>query len=224
MRVEDAADYPWATGYAEPREGFEEAAGTRKEIVESEARLRLPIGMPPGHYFLKMGFVTDGGERLVGRFELPDDGDDVTVRLADTYAGVDEGVAPHRLDLITEDVTLMGYDLWPGVVEAGEKGWLTLYWRAERERPRDYVVGLQLLGLDGDEVTYWLGRPVYSGYGTSEWGAGQVVQDPWELWMPGEVAPGEYELELVLYDGVTGEPVARTLIAPWSVSGSYATH
>jgi 4-amino-4-deoxy-L-arabinose transferase-like glycosyltransferase len=223
VRVEDAADYVWATAYAEPREGFEEAAVTRKEIVESEARLRLPIGMPPGHYFLKMGFVTDGGERLVGRFELPDDGDDVTVGLPDTYSGVDEDVVPHSLELVTEDVTLMGYDLWPGAIEAGEKGWLTLYWRAEREGPRDYVVGIRLLGLDGDEVAYWLGRPVYSGYGTSEWGAGQVVQDPWELWMPEEVVPGEYELELVLYDGVTGEPVVRTLIAPWSVSAPYAT-
>jgi 4-amino-4-deoxy-L-arabinose transferase-like glycosyltransferase len=218
VRIEDAADYPWATAYAQPRVGFEEAAGTRKEIVESEVSLTLPIGMPPGHYFLKMGFVTDGGETLVGRFELPDDGDDVLVTPPDTFPEADEVMVPHGLDLVTDGVTLMGYDLRPGMVEAGEKGWLTLYWRAEQNGPRDYVVGIRLLSLDGDEVTYWLGRPVYSGYPTSEWVEGQVVQDPWELWMPEEVPPGDYELELVLFDGVTGEPAVRALLAPWSVT------
>jgi 4-amino-4-deoxy-L-arabinose transferase-like glycosyltransferase len=218
VRIEDAADYPWATAYAQPRVGFEEAAGTRKEIVESEVSLTLPIGMPPGHYFLKMGFVTDGGETLVGRFELPDDGDDVLVTPPDTFPEADEVMVLHGLDLVTDGVTLMGYDLRPGMVEAGEKGWLTLYWRAEQNGPRDYVVGIRLLSLDGDEVTYWLGRPVYSGYPTSEWVEGQVVQDPWELWMPEEVRPGDYELELVLFDGVTGEPAVRALLAPWSVT------
>jgi hypothetical protein len=75
------------------------------------------------------------------------------------------------------------------------------------------------LALDGDEVTYWLGRPVYSGYPTSKWVAGQVVQDPWELWLPEGVPPGEYEMELVLFDGVSGEPVARTRLATWSIIG-----
>jgi hypothetical protein len=218
VAIEDAADYRWATAYAAPRRGFEGAASTRKEIVESEARLRLPIGMPPGHYFLKMGFVTDDGETLVGRFELPDDGDDVLVASPDAFPEVDEIRVPHSLDLATDDVSLLGYDLWPAVIQAGEQGWLTLHWRAKQDRPRDYVVGVRLLTLDGEEVTYWLGRPVYSGYATSEWVAGQVVQDPWELDLPAEVAPGEYEVELVLFDGTTGEPVAHTLLATWPVT------
>jgi hypothetical protein len=217
VRIEDSADYPWATAYSQARPGFEEAARTRKELVESEASLSLPIGMPPGHYFLKMGFVTDDGETLVGRFELPDDGDDVLVASPDAFPGVDEIGVSHTLDLATDDVSLLGYDLWPVVIQAGEEGWLTLHWRAKQDGPQDYVVGVRLLTLNGEEVTYWLGRPVYSGYATSEWVAGQVVQDPWELDLPAEVAPGEYEVELVLFDGTTGEPVARTVLATWPV-------
>jgi hypothetical protein len=205
----------------------------RKEIVESEARLELPVGMPAGHYFLKMGFVTDGGETLVGRFELSDAGDDVVVALPAVFPEAEEVEVPNRLDVRLADVSLLGYDLKPGVIQAGERGWLTLYWRAEggrlgdgpaslRDGPaslRDYVVGIRLLGAGGEEATYWLGRPVYSGYATSEWEAGQVVQDPWELVVPEEVAAGEYQLELVLYDAETGESLARTPLAPWAVTG-----
>jgi hypothetical protein len=218
VRIEDAADYQWATAYAEPRVGFEEAARTRKEVVESEASLQLPIGMPPGHYFLKMGFVTDNAETLVGRFELPDDGDDVLVNLPDSFPDFNEVVVPHTLDFGTEDVSLLGYDLRPGVVGSGDKGWLVLYWQANQDSPRDYVVGIQLLGSDGEEATYWLGRPVYSAYATSEWMVRQVVQDPWELFMPENVPLGDYELELVLFDATTGDPLAWTPLTTWSVA------
>jgi hypothetical protein len=218
VSLEDAADYPWVTAYAEPRAGFEEAARTRMEVVESEASLPLPLGMPPGHYFLKMGFVTDNGETLVGRFELPDDGDDVLVSLPDTSPDVIEVVVPNELDFASEDVSVLGYDLSPATISPGEKGWLTLYWRADRDGPRDYVAGIRLLGKGGEEVAYWLGRPVYSGYATSEWVAGQVVQDPWELVVPEDVPPGDYELELVLFDSANGEPLARRPLAAWSVT------
>jgi hypothetical protein len=218
VAIEDAADYRWATAMAEPRPGFEEAARTREEIVESEARLELPTGMPPGHYFLKMGFVTDNGQTLVGRFELPQDGDDVLVGLPDAFPGVDEVVVLDGLEFATDDVTLLGYDLSPKVIEAGERGWLTLHWRAEQDGPRDYVIGVRLLAADGEELTYWLGRPVYSGYATTEWAKGQVVQDPWELWLPEEVPPGDYQLELSLFDGMTGESVDSTRLGPWSVT------
>jgi 4-amino-4-deoxy-L-arabinose transferase-like glycosyltransferase len=218
VAMEDAADYRWAMALAEPRSGFEEAARTRKEIVESEASLSLPVGMPPGQYFVKMGFVTDHGQTLVGRFELPADGDDVLITLPDAFPGEEEVSVSQALDLVTDDVSLLGYDLSPADVEAGGRGWLTLYWRAKQDEPRDYVVGIRLLTTDGDEVTFWLGRPVYSGYVTTEWAKGQLVQDPWELWLPEEVPPGDYQLELSLFDSVTGEPVVSTRLGPWSVT------
>ena len=216
--MEDAADYRWAMALAEPQSGFEEAARTRKEIVESEASLSLSVGMPPGQYFLKMGFVTDHGQTLVGRFELPADGDDVLITLPDAFPGEEEVSVSQALDFVTDDVSLLGYDLSPADVEAGGRGWLTLYWRAKQDEPRDYVVGIRLLTTDGDEVTFWLGRPVYSGYVTTEWAKGQLVQDPWELWLPEEVPPGDYQLELSLFDSVTGEPVVSTRPGPWSVT------
>lgn len=216
VEVMDAADYPWASALAQPRPGFEQAARTRKAVLESKATLSLPMGMPRGHYFLKMGFVTDNGQTLVGRFQLPPDGDDILVALPDSFPGSDAVPVAHGTNFATDDLSLLGYDLSPTTIRAGDKGWLTLFWRAKQDAPRDYVVGIRLLA-DAREITYWLGRPVYSGYATSEWSAGQVVQDPWELSLPEEVSPGDYQLELVLFDSMTGETLAHTLLGSWSV-------
>jgi 4-amino-4-deoxy-L-arabinose transferase-like glycosyltransferase len=217
VKIVDAAGYPWATAVAQPRPGFEEASRTRKAIVESEASLSLPIGMPPGHYFLKMGFMTDDGQTLVGRFELPPQGDDVLVTLPVSFPVADEISVPHTLSFATDDVLLLGYDLMPTAIRAGETGWLTLFWRARQDAPRDYVIGIRLLTLDAQEITYWLGRPVYSGYPTSQWSQEQVVQDPWELSLPADVPPGDYHLDLTLFDAKTQAEVARGTLGSVSV-------
>jgi 4-amino-4-deoxy-L-arabinose transferase-like glycosyltransferase len=217
VKVTDAAGYPWVTALAKPRPGFEEASRTRKAIVESEATLSLPIGMPPGHYFLKMGFVADDGQSLIGRFELPPQGDDVWVTLPGSFPVADEISVPHTLSFATDDVSLLGYDLTPTMVRAGERCWLTLFWRAKQDAPRDYVVGIRLLTLDAQEITYWLGRPVYSGYPTSQWSHEQVVQDPWELPLPTDVPSGDYQLELTLFDAKTQVEVAQGILGSISV-------
>ncbi len=218
VRIVDAAGYSWATALARPRPGFEEASRTRKAIVESEASLPLPIGMPPGDYFLKMGFMTGDGQTLVGRFKLPPHGDDLLVTLPGSFPVADEISVPHTLSFATDDVSLLGYDLTPTTIRPGDMGWLTLFWQAKQGVPRDYVIGIRLLTPNAQEITYWLGRPVYSGYATSNWIRGQLVQDPWELLVPAEVPPGDYQLELMLFDSKTGELVSSTSICPWSVT------
>ena len=217
VKIGDSADYTWASATAQARPGFETAARTRLQIVESEARLVLPIGMPPGHYVLKMGFATEGGRTPLGYFVLPSDGDDLAVDVPAEFPS-DHGVRPaHPLQFVSDDVALLGYDLEPAPARAGQSAWLTLYWRAKRSAPPDRVVGIRLLRTDDQEVAYWLGRPVYSGYPMSEWTAGQLVQDPWRLTLPEQLPPGAYRLELVLFDSADGDAVARTQLGTWQV-------
>ncbi|MFQ5576434.1 MAG: hypothetical protein ACE5G8_05525, partial [Anaerolineae bacterium] len=215
-RLVDAAGYPWAEAISQPRPGFEEAARIRKAIVESEAALALPIGMPPGDYVLQMGFAADGGATPVGMFSLPPGGDDVRVTLPDSFPAA--VTAPRPLTLATGDLQLLGYDLSPEAAAPGERGWLTLYWRAAQNAPRDYVIAVQLLDAGGQEAAYWLGRPVYSGSPTDTWVQGQVVQDPWELSLPADALPGNYRLELALYDAATADMVARAPLGPWIIA------
>jgi hypothetical protein len=208
VRLMDLDGYVWAEAISQPRPGFETAARTENEIVESEASLTLPPGMPPGEYFFKPGFRTDSGQ-IIGYFELPEDAPRLRVAPA-TDSG--QTVSPPQLRrlAVNDDLDLLGYGLSPAAVPPAGELWLTLYWQARQTVRRDYVILLRLLDERDQERAFWLGRPVRSGYPTLEWQAGQPVQDPWRLTLPPEAGPGRYQLEIALFDAASQAEVART--------------
>jgi len=211
VRLVDVDGYVWTEAIAQPRPGFEAANQTRESIVESEAPLTLPIGMPPGDYFLQFGFRTDGGE-IIGYFELPEDTQPIHITLAKSYPATFQPPNPFRL-AINDDLVLAGYTLEPKNTPPGENLWVTLYWQALTSVSHDYVILLRLLGREGQEAAYWLGRPVRSGYPSIEWQPGQIVQDPWLLTVPAEAKPGVYRLEIALFDAETEAEVTRQILS-----------
>jgi hypothetical protein len=92
--------------------------------------------------------------------------------------------------------------------------WVTLYWRALADVTHDYVILLRLLDEQQQEVAYWLGRPVRSGYPTTAWQAGQIVQDPWRLELPPGLKPALYDLEVALFDAASEAEVTRSRLGP----------
>jgi hypothetical protein len=212
VRLMDIDGYVWAEAIAQPRPGFEEANRQRKSIVESEAVLTLPVGMPPGDYFFKPGFRTTSGE-IIGYFELPGDTKPIKITTAQAYPPVGAFQPPHpgRL-MVNEDLTLLGYDLDPDTSTPGSALWVTLYWQALTDVTHDYVILLRLLDVRQEEVAYWLGRPVRSGYPTTEWQAWQIVQDPWLLIIPPEATPGSYQLEIAIFDAATQAELDRQTV------------
>lgn len=209
VRLMDLDGYVWTEAIAQPRSGFEEANRTENSIVESEAELALPIGMPPGKYFLKPGFRTESGQ-IIGYFDLPADAPLITVKVAESPSPAIAVRPPFPKPLpLANDLTLLGYNLSPHVSSPDPATWLTLYWRAPTQVERDYVILLRLLDDQQQEVAYWLGRPVRSGYPTTAWQSGQSVQDPWLLELPPEAEAGHYQLELALFDAETEAEVNR---------------
>jgi hypothetical protein len=81
----------------------------------------------------------------------------------------------------------------------------------------DYVILLRLLNNRQQELVYWLGRPVRSGYPTTEWKVNQIVQDPWRLQLPSDTQPGPYELEIALFDAASETEVARARLGTITV-------
>jgi hypothetical protein len=212
VRLMDLDGYVWAEAIAQPRPDFEEANRTENSIVESEAELTLPIGMPPGKYFLKPGFRTESGQ-IIGYFNLPADAPPIEVKLADVPAKATDFQTPYPAQLsFGGDLTLLGYDLSPHLPAPAPTTWVTLYWQAPTEVSHDYVILLRLLDTRNREIAYWLGRPVRSGYPTTMWRAGQIVQDPWLLSLPAEAAPGDYGLEIAVFDAASEAEVGRHLL------------
>lgn len=219
IRLMDIDGYIWAETFAQPRPGFEAANHQENAIVESEASLTLPIGMPPGDYFFKPGFRTEAGE-IIGYFELPGNTKPLKVTTAESYPPGLSFRPPHPAPLPAyDDLTLLGYDVTPKELSPDPTVWLTLYWRALADVTHDYVILIRLLDEGDQEVTYWLGRPVRSGYPTPGWRAGQIVQDPWLLALPPEIPPDTYRLEVALFDAATEAEVSRHIIgeiSEWS--------
>ncbi len=209
VRLMDIDGYVWAEAIAHPRPGFEETARTENELVESEASLQLPAGMPPGDYFFKPGFRRPDGE-IIGYFELPGDTSPLPVTVAANLPTPVEPPLP--ADFAAPDVKLLGYGLPATPPAPGQSFWLTLYWQATANVTHDYVILLRLLADDGSEAAYWLGRPVRSGYPTTDWVAGQLVQDPWRLELAPNIPPGTYRLEIALFDAATETEVNRSVL------------
>lgn len=209
VRMVDLAGYVWAEALAQPRPSFEEASRQRESILESELALDLPIGMPPGEYFLKPGFRTGAGQ-LIGLFPLPEDAPRIRVTQPAVYPAPGEWQPPHPARLaVNGELALAGYDLDSDSLAPGSEGWLTLYWQALAGVGHDYVILVRLLDEQGGELAYWLGRPVMSGYPTLGWQAGQIVLDPWLLAVPAGAGPGVYDLEIALFEAETETEVGR---------------
>lgn len=217
VRLMDVDGYVWAEAIAQPRPGFETAARTENEIVESEATLTLPPGMPPGEYFFKPGFRTDSGQ-IIGYFVLPEDVPRLQVSPSREPAAPVEPPQPRRL-AVNGELELLGYGLSADTVSPAGELWLTLYWQAGQTISHDYVILLRLLDARDEELAFWLGRPVRSGYPTTEWQAGQPVQDPWRLTLPPEAGPGRYQLEIALFEAESQTEVARTRLGELVVAG-----
>ncbi len=213
VRLMDLDGYTWTEAIAQPRPGFEAANQQENSIVESEAVLNLPIGMPPGDYFLKPGFKTAAGA-LIGYFELPAETQPIKVTKASSYLPVAAFRPPHSSPLvINEDLMLQGYDLEFEAAAPEPRLWATLYWQALSDIGHDYVILLRLLDNNRQEVAYWLGRPVRSGYPTPAWRAGQIVQDPWLLALPAEAGPGPYRLEIAVFDADSEVELGRRMVS-----------
>ncbi len=212
VQLTDTDNFVWSESTASFSSGFEGLRDEVGAIIEGKAELSTPVGMPPGRYYLKMGYRTEEGH-LIGQFELPSDGDTIDVTLPRVFSSAP--IPAHYVGLdLDETLKLDGYDLRSDRATPGEAVWLMLHWRATEDVENDYVVNLRLLDANGTEIVYWLGRPVRSGYPTNVWRAGQIVLDPWRLMMPQDVAAGEYQLEIIIFDAETQKEVRQASLSP----------
>jgi hypothetical protein len=95
---------------------------------------------------------------------------------------------------------LRGYDVSPGVGQAGDDLELTLHWRALEPMDRDYTIFVHLIGPDGQLVAQHDGQPWWEvSLPTSTWTPGEELQDRHLLKLPPDTPPGTYSLRVGAY-------------------------
>jgi 4-amino-4-deoxy-L-arabinose transferase-like glycosyltransferase len=103
-------------------------------------------------------------------------------------------------------IDLVGFDLdrAPDAYRPGDIVYLQLWWRANGKPDRNWTVFTHLLGPakpDGNRV--WAGRDAQPGQGslpTTIWAPGDLILDEYQLQLPPDAPPGDYQIEVGLYD------------------------
>jgi hypothetical protein len=102
---------------------------------------------------------------------------------------------------------LLGADSGPDPVAPGGVLRMTLYWQALKEMDVPYTVFVHVLGPDGQAVAGHDGQPMNGTRPTTGWVPGEYIADAHDVKIPGELPPGDYVIEVGLYDaGVSHLP------------------
>jgi hypothetical protein len=124
-------------------------------------------------------------------------------------ANDDQQSEPPAADLnisFAEGITLLGYDLSTGV--EGQMV-VSLHWSASDQPAADYTVFVHLLDAEGGQIAGGDGPPLYGDYPTGMWRNGDVIVDEHRLLLPADLAPGDYQVAVGLYDPLTLARLAR---------------
>ncbi|HIC94835.1 MAG TPA: hypothetical protein EYP09_11410 [Anaerolineae bacterium] len=194
LRLVDGSDHLWAERAIRPAgDGYPTTLWDEGEVVRGQHALRIPPDAPGGDYRLELAFA---GEAL----------DLGTIRVLERERQFAVPPIQHPLRAnLGDKVEFLGYDLGRTELRPGEALPLTLYWRALREMDVSYTVFTHLVGEDGRIWGQQDNPPQEGRCPTTLWVEGEVVTDEYRIPLKPEAPPGEYVLEIGLYDARTGE-------------------
>ena len=108
-------------------------------------------------------------------------------------------------------ITLRGWQVTP-TAPAGTPVDVVLWWQVEAPPATDYAVSLKLWGTEGENVYLAAQQdewPLGGLFFTSAWPPGQLIRHPMRLWLPADLRPGQYWLNVEMYDPATVQPLSR---------------
>ncbi len=170
---------------------------TPGEVIVDHLTIPVAPGAPPGDYVVRFGFYSPGADV---RLPVLDEGGAYAGTAVELPIHLSRAASPpnvatldirERLEACINGLTLLGANLDTTRIRPGERLYLTLFWRAESTSLPDYNVRLRL----GDHNLYE-DAPVHGTYPTSEWRAGEIVADRYDLRLPLDMPPGDYPLRL----------------------------
>jgi len=168
------------------------------EVLRDWHDLTLPADMPPGAYGISLGVLEGGqlfGEMALGTTEVTGRPRQFTIP-----------EIQHPMEArLGEAIMFLGYDLISQEVRGNETLELTLYWQLLQEIDTSYTVFTHLLD---EEERIWGQMDSFPGGGeapTISWIEGEVITDEYEIAVDPETPPGDYAVEIGMYDANTGK-------------------
>ena len=193
------------------------------EGVRTPLRLPVPPGTPPGRYRLEVGWY----EFVDGRpIWLPwEGGDRLTLGEVEVVAPADWAALPppeiaYPIQVTMGDgVQLLGFDARTFEGQPGDLLPVDLFWQALDDNPEPGLAVLQLTDGAGKVLAASPSSPAGGRAPFARLAAGQTVRDPRSVTLPGDLAPGVYNLVLGRQrpDG-TWHPVRR---GPFPLGSTY---
>ncbi len=113
--------------------------------------------------------------------------------------------ATRREVVLGNRIVLSGFEAGATTVRAGAPLDFTLYWQAREPLDVDARAHIALLAEDGRVVAASEETPVGNALGTSRWTSGEVYREPARIKIPADLAPGNYQLRIALFDPFTRE-------------------
>jgi hypothetical protein len=210
VQLQDEKGRLWANRETSPANGSYPTAGWQAgQLVRDPHDFAVPAAVPDGPYHLVVGLyrATDG-ERLAvvaGPLRGRDNLALTEVNILGREHDYLEPMISHPLQArLGESIVLIGYDLETQQARPGGKLGLTLYWHALSPVDKSYTVFVHL--LDADEVIQGWGDSLPGGgtLPTTGWLAGEYLRDRHEIAIKPEAPPGEYLIEVGLYEATSG--------------------
>lgn len=169
------------------------------EILKSWRDLRVPAEAQNGDYTLELRVKDVASKKLTGKVPLGHVQIEGRPRLFEPPQMAHEVGAQ-----LEQSIALLGYDLPVSQVAPGEKLPLTLYWQALSGMETSYTVFVHLIDESGQVVAQRDSTPQNGAAPTSGWVTGEIITDPLEIEIPGSTPPGEYTIEVGMYDPTGG--------------------
>lgn len=192
------------------------------DIIINRKEIDVEPGAPPGEYQALVGIYSASLDSRLPR--LDEDGKIVGTTISLGPVMLSKPKEPPAVESLAiqnprqEDldgkITLLGYDRDRDAAQPGESVYLALYWQAQRDLDEDYNVVIGLRGGQGDVWPLWADRPVHGTYPTTNWAAGEVIKDRYGLTVGQDVPAGDYELELMILNRATYEPLVASNSLP----------
>lgn len=167
-------------------------------VMRGPNAIRIPASTRSGSLALRLALVDESGAAVGGVIELGR----VTVRVPDRAMTAPRTQYPAQTDL-GDQTRLIGYDLSAARLTPGATLTVTLHWQALREMFNDYKAFVHLLDVSGRLAVGSDAIPANWTRPTTGWIAGEYVADPHALALPGTLPPGDYWLEVGMYDSAS---------------------